>query len=106
LRRRVRKSGAFRRLGRIAAAVAAGVAVYALVLGESGWIRIAAERSAVEELQKEIDELQVRQDAIKDRMELLQEPGSLELERAARDQYGLLRDDEQVLYVVEGEAAP
>jgi cell division protein FtsB len=106
LRRRVRKSGAIQRLARIAVVAAAGIAVYALVLGESGWIRIAAERAAVEELEREIDELQDRQDAMKGRMELLQQPGSLELERAARDQYGLVRDDERVLYVVEGDAAP
>jgi len=106
LRRRNRKPGAFQRFQRIALLVAGGVAVYALILGESGWLRISAERSAVEELQSEIQRLQADQARILQQLDALEEPSSLELERAARDQYGLVREGERVLYVVEPQPTP
>ena len=77
-----------------------GFLIYALLLGEGGWLRVASLDAEVNELQSKLQTLQERQETVKDELADLARPGSLTLEKVARERYGMHRSSETVLHVL------
>ena len=77
-----------------------GVLLYALLLGEGGWLRVASLNAEVNELQSKLQTLQEQQDTVKEELADLARPGSLTLEKVARERYGMHRPSETVLHVL------
>jgi cell division protein FtsB len=106
LRKRVQRTGHFDRVWRVLGIGAACAAVYTLAFGESGWFSLSHQEAEVESLEEQIESLQQAQGEIRMQLENLEEPAGFELERVARDEYGLVREGEKVLHVVEATEAP
>jgi cell division protein FtsB len=77
-----------------------GLVVYVLLLGEGGWLRVAGLNAEVNELQGKLETLKSQQQTVKDELDDLARPGSLTLEKVARERYGMHRDSEKVLHVL------
>lgn len=77
-----------------------GLVAYALLLGEGGWLRVAGLNAEVNELQGKLETLKSQQQTVKDELDDLARPGSLTLEKVARERYGMHRDSEKVLHVL------
>jgi len=77
-----------------------GLVIYALLLGEGGWLRVAGLNAEVNELQGKLASLKSQQETVKSELDDLARPGSLTLEKVARERYGMHRDDETVLHVL------
>lgn len=87
----------------------AAIAVWVLVFGETGWRRVSAEEEAVDELRARSQELRAQTRELEDRIERIREPGSIELEKAARERYLMRGEGEEVFHVLEpdsGNVAP
>ena len=85
----------------ILGATTVGIAIWVLVFGETGWRRVHAEEEAVEELRTRSQQLRAQTRELEGRIDRLREPGSLELERVAREHYLMRREGEEVLHVLE-----
>jgi cell division protein FtsB len=77
-----------------------GFLVYALLLGEGGWLRVASLNAEVSGLESKLQTLQDRQEVVKEQLGDLARPGSLTLEKVARERYGMHRSSETVLHVL------
>jgi len=77
-----------------------GFVLYALLLGEGGWLRVASLNAEVNDLQSKLATLKTQQETVKSELDDLARPGSLTLEKVARERYGMHRDDERVLHVL------
>ncbi len=80
--------------------VGIGFLVYALLLGEGGWLRVASLNAEVSGLESKLQTLQDRQEVVKEELDDLARPGSLTLEKVARERYGMHRSSETVLHVL------
>jgi cell division protein FtsB len=106
LRKRVQRTGRIDRLWRLLGIGAACLALYALLLGDSGWLALSRQRAEVESLEQQIESLRAAEAGVRAQLAELQLPRSFELERVARDEFGLVREGERVLHVVEAAPAP
>jgi cell division protein FtsB len=106
LRKRVQRTGRIDRLWRLLGIGAICLALYALVLGDSGWLALSRQRAEVESLERDVESLRAAEARIREQLSELQKPSSFELERVARDEFGLVREGERVLHVVEAAPAP
>jgi len=77
-----------------------GVLLYALLLGDGGWLRVASLQAEVRELEAELDALNRGQIEVGDQLRALEEPGSPVLEEVAREVYGMHRDGERVVHIL------
>lgn len=79
----------------------ATVAAYVIVFSESGWMRVRAEQIAVERLERENRAAELVLEEMRTRLVRLEQPGSAELERVAREQYRMHAPGEEVLHLVD-----
>jgi cell division protein FtsB len=77
--------------------------LYALLLGEGGWLRVARLQAEVDQLEADLASVRRAQEERRMELEELSRPGSLVLEAVARERYGLLRPGEKVLHVLGGQ---
>ena len=102
LRRLPHRESLGRGLRRTLWVAGAGLVLYALLLGEGGWLRVARLQAEVDHLESDLRAVQRAQEERRHDLQELDRPGSLVLEQVARERYGLKRPGEKVLHVLGG----
>ncbi len=77
-----------------------GILLYALLLGDGGWLRVASLKAEVRDLEAELEALRTEQAEVREDLDALQEPGSTVLEEVARERYGMHREGERVVHIL------
>jgi len=80
-----------------------GVLLYALLLGDGGWLRVASLQAEVRELEAELQILRSEQAEVSEELQALGEPRSGVLEEVARERYGMHREGERVVHILGAE---
>jgi cell division protein FtsB len=81
------------------------VLVLAALFGSDGWMVVRKEAAVVEALDGELAGVEVELEESRARTEALIEPGGLELERVAREEYRMHAPGEEVILIVPPETA-
>ena len=85
--------------------VIAAVLLLAALFGSDGWMVLREEAAVVEDLDAELAGLEAELAESRARTEALVEPGGLELERVAREEYRMHAPGEEVILLVPPESA-
>ena len=85
--------------------VLAAVLVLAALFGSDGWMVVRKETAVVDDLDGELAGLEAELATSRARTEALVEPGGLELERVAREEYRMHAPGEEVILLVPPDAA-
>jgi len=82
------------------------VLAYAMLLGDSGLIRIWQTRQEVRELRARLAWVDEHQAQLEARLNDLRQPRSFMLEKVARERYGMVRPGDRVIHVIDETEAP
>ena len=87
----------------IVTGVLAAVLILAALFGSDGWMVVRKEAAIVEGLDGQLAGLEAELEESRARTEALVEPGGLELERVAREEYRMHAPGEEVILLVPAE---
>jgi len=94
-----------RRLSRwVAIGVVLAASAWVLLFGETGWLKVRAERHAVENLRRQTEELRAETTHLEANVEEIRQPGSPLLEKVARERYLMKREGDQVIHILDPSA--